>query len=114
MLSPIRLFRPVKAPRRSPPRPSTTTAPRFPTAEKAAAEPDVTPDIDKLRICSADGGWKMVVDDLGTPAWTVSTKKKAVSAGRRAAQDLNCLLVIETARGKVQKTLDFTKPENAA
>ncbi|MEZ4321942.1 MAG: hypothetical protein R3F61_31005 [Myxococcota bacterium] len=49
-----------------------------------------------------------MVDDLAEPAWTVSTKKKAVAAAVPTARELGARLVIETRTGGVQRTHDFT------
>lgn len=64
-------------------------------------------DIRRLVVRSTDAGWALMVDDLSVPAWTVSTKKKAVTAARDAAEDFGCRLVIERADGSVQKRADY-------
>lgn len=50
-----------------------------------------------------------MVGDLQTPAWTVSTKAKAVAAAQEIAEDCQAVLVIETRTGRAQKRLDFTQ-----
>ncbi|MCB9673578.1 MAG: DUF2188 domain-containing protein [Alphaproteobacteria bacterium] len=60
-----------------------------------------------MTVRADDDGWSLVVDGLPEPAWTVSTKKKAVVAATAAAKDLAVPLVIETRAGDVQRTLDF-------
>ena len=67
------------------------------------------PTIRTLRVRSSSSGWQLLVDDAELPAWTVSTKRKAVRSARLAACDLGCRLVVETARGRIQDTLDFSE-----
>lgn len=77
-------------------------------AVEVDAEPEPT-DIERLRVRNDGQGWSLIVDDLATPAWTVSTKAKAVAAAEAIAADCEAVLVIETRNGRAQKRLDFTK-----
>ena len=58
-------------------------------------------------MCSADNGWQLRVDDVSAPAWTVSTKRKAVRRANELAEGLSCRLVIERSNGTVQKTRNY-------
>jgi len=44
---------------------------------------------------------------VGTPAWTVSTKAKAVRAARRLASDMSVKLVVCRRDGRPHKTYDY-------
>jgi hypothetical protein len=97
-----------KAQARSARSPETSETKRTPRSKPTAtASSSPTPDVERLVVRSTDDGWSLIVDELDTPAWTVSTKKKAVSAATDAAKALAAKLVIETASGKVQKTHDY-------
>jgi uncharacterized protein YggE len=70
------------------------------------ASPEPT-DIDQLVVRYSGQGWALMVEDLATPAWTVSTKAKAVEAAKEIAEDCEALLVVETQNGKPQKRFDY-------
>ncbi len=70
------------------------------------AEPEPT-DIDRLVVRADSQGWSLVVEGLETPAWTVSTKAKAVEAAKEIAEDCEALLVIETRTGRPQQRIDY-------
>jgi hypothetical protein len=46
-------------------------------------------------------GWSLLVDDMAQPAWTVSTRSKAVAAARDAARMHHAQLIIEKRQARV-------------
>jgi len=61
-------------------------------------------------VRSSTGGWSLMVDQQTVPVWTVSTKKKAVTAAKRAAADLACELIVERQSGDVQRVYAAPSP----
>jgi len=68
---------------------------------------DAPESIEHLLVCATDDGWSLMVDDLDKPAWTVSTKAKAVAAARELAEELSVKLDVQTRAGRVHKSYDY-------
>ena len=64
--------------------------------------------IRRLHLHPAEGGWTLRVDRLETPAWTVTTRERALRAARRDARYHHSHLTVHDRRGRVVRTYDFT------
>lgn len=87
--------------------PTTMVATRAATPARPQASTNRPPAVDRLTMSPHPDGWALLVDDIETPAWVVSTKRTAVKSARRAARDLACQLVVQTRTGRVSRSFDY-------
>lgn len=52
------------------------------------------PRIRQLTLQETDGRWRLMVDDVGQPAWTIGDRVRAMRVARRAAADHDATLTI--------------------
>ena len=61
------------------------------------------PPIERMDVQPHDRGWALVIDDVGEPAWVVSTKKKALIAAKACARYHDAALFVHTRTGRVSE-----------
>ena len=60
-----------------------------------------------MTVRSVDEGWALFIEAMEDPAWTVSTKDRAIKAARSAAAYHNALLTVRHQDGLVQQIFDY-------
>ena len=81
--------------------PGHTRRPSVRIRSERHTERNASNGINTLKLKRSPRGWSLLVDELDEPAWTVTTRRKAIGAAVAAARDLRCRLVVERWDGSI-------------